>query len=70
MCRYKYRYPRHDPVGQPAIRGEVWERLQGIHDYALSFEAYSAIRAFIEVCTKIGNAESGFAVDQKVDLVG
>jgi hypothetical protein len=48
----------------------VWERLQGIHDYALRLVPAPAFRTGVEVCTKVSDAESGFAVDQEVDLVG
>ena len=68
--RHEHRHLGHDPVGQPRVRGEVGQRLQGVHHDAGVVEPRSALVALGDVRTKRGDAESGFAVDQQVDLVG
>ena len=61
---------RHDPVRQTGVRGEVGERFERIHDDSGVLDLPSTLGAFIDMRTKRGDAETGFAVDQKVDLVG
>ena len=70
MCRHEHRYLCHDPISETRIRRKVGERFQRVHHDAGVLEPESALRAFVDVRAKIGNAETGFAVDQEVDLVG
>ena len=68
--RHEDGHLRHDPIGEPGVRGEVGERLEGVHDDPRVVEPRATLVAFGDMRTKRGDAESGLAVDQKVDLVG
>jgi hypothetical protein len=48
----------------------VGEALQRVHDETSVVETLPTVVALEEVRTKRGDAESGLAVDQQVDLVG
>jgi len=68
--RHEDGHLRHDPIRQPGVRGEVREVLESVHDDPRIVEPCATLVAFGDMRAKRGDAESGLAVDQKVDLVG
>jgi len=67
--RHEERHLRHDPLRQPRIRSEVGQRFECIDHATRLVNAGAAFRTLVEVRTKIGDAESGFAVDQQIDFI-
>jgi len=47
----------------------VGKRFQRVHDDPRVLEPHATLGAFVDVIAKRGDAETGFAVDQKVNLV-
>ena len=60
----------HDPVGQPRIRSKVGNQFQCVDDDPRVVVPHATLGALVDVIAKGGDAETGFAVNHKVDLVG
>ncbi|MEP6729215.1 MAG: hypothetical protein ABJE10_01190 [bacterium] len=70
MRGHEDRHLRHYPVSEARVGSESGKRFKRIHDDPGLLDLLSTLGAFVDVRAKRGDAETGFAVDQQVDLVG